>query len=396
MSGSNPKFLNVESKVQYNMRVPKRLIDKYTAYAELSGNTTTNTIINVLDEFIADKVVLNDYLDNIGGVTVKIPFATNQKYNFINDCWNLKEYAAAEKLTYYYGDERHDETFDAELFEVKKIPNNLDIYVGDSYVANKKILKFNHNAIHSGIELFIYNITEIIFADYQLIHKFDSFINCLYCLYFEVTANDDVNVYLIDYLTAINLLSASGNDEYKDLIIAAATELSDIDNVVNSYNDDFGNGEIEIAEKYLHGDHADNDKYSKAVYELDDKLKAECKAKCDELVETIADGYNSNNIIRFGTDIFSRLAVKNIKEKPTEFLDEIVDELVDEKFEISINERLDEIVAEKVNAAIGERIDEVLKTENRSIKKLSEIEKMNDKLNAKLDAINNTIQIQLK
>ena len=395
---SNPKFLNVEKKVPYNIRLPKRLIDKLNAYAELSGNTTTNIINNVLDDFLSDKNVLNDYLDNIGGVTVKIPYALFQKNRFIKNKFNLKDYNSTETLRVNYGDGIVNETYFAELFEIKMISNNLDIYNGDSYVANKNILKFNHNAIHSGIELFIYNTTETIFSDVNDFYSddVDSFINCLYCLYFEVTANDDVNVYLIDYLTAINLLSASGNDEYKDLIIAAATELSDIDNVVNSYVDEFNAAEIEIADKYLHGDHADNDAYTKAVDELYERNNAECKAKCDELVDVIANGYNSNNIIRFGTDIFSRLAIKELKEKETGFLDEIVDELVDEKFEISINEKLDEMIAEKIDAAYGERIAELLKTENRSIEKIDEIKKMNAELNAKLDAINNTIQIQLK
>lgn len=361
---SNPKFLNVEKKVPYNIRLPKRLIDKLNAYAELSGNTTTNIINNVLSDFLSDKNVLNDYLDNTGGVTVKIPYAINQKINFINNEWNLKDYNSSETLRYNIVDSIHSETYFAELFEIKRISNNLDIYNGDSYVANKKHLLFNQNAIHSGIELFIYNITETIFADALLVKDFDSFINCLYCLYFEVTANDDVNVYLIDYLTAINLLSASGNDEYKDLIIAAATELSDIDNVVNSYNDDFYNGELEIADKYLHGDQPDNAAYTKAVDELDKKIKAECKAKCDELVNVIADGYNSNNIIRFGTDIFSRLAIKEIDVASDDF-----------------NDLIDKIITEKVDEIFDDKI--------------GELEKLNADMNAKLDAINNTIQNEL-
>lgn len=378
---SNPKFLNVEKKVPYNIRLPKRLIDKLNAYAELSGNTTTNIINNVLSDFLSDKNVLNDYLDNTGGVTVKIPYATNQKYNFISNEWNLKDYNSTETLVYYVVDTRYSETYFAELFEIKRISNNLDIYNGDSYVANKKQLLFNKNAIHSGIELFIYNITETIFADALLIKDFDSFINCLYCLYFEVTANDDVNVYLIDYLTAINLLSASGNDEYKDLIIAAATELKDIDNVVSSFKDDFNNGELEIADKYLHGDQPDNATYSKAVDELHEKINAECKAKCDELVNVIADGYNSNNIIRFGTDIFSRLAIKEIKDKETGFLDEIVDELVDEKFEIAIDERLNDIITEK--------IDEIFD------KKIGELEKVTANIDAKIDNLNDLFESEL-
>lgn len=360
---SNPKFLNVEKRVPYNVRLPKRLIDKLNSYAELTGNTTTNIVNSVLDDFLSDKIVLNDYLDNVGGVTVKIPFAVNQKCKFINDCWNLKDYNSAETIRYNIVDSTYSETYFAELFEVKKIPNNCDVYINDSYVANKSILKFNHNAIHSGIELFIYNITEIIFADASLINDFDSFVNCLYCLYFEVNAADNVDVYLIDYLTAINLLSASGNESYKDLIIAAATELKDIDNVVNSYADDFNNAEIEVAEKYLSGDHADNGKYADAVDDLQNKKIAECKAKCDELVDTIADGYNSKNIIKFGTDIFSRLAIKEIESAPTGFLDEIVDELVDEKIESELNERFAELENKIDN--VNDKIESALNKTNK-------------------------------
>ena len=362
-TGSNPQFLNVDKKVVYNIRLPQRLIDKINAYAELTGNTTTNIVTNVLSDFVADKVVLNDYLDNVGGVTVKIPYAINQKNNFINDCWNLIDYNSDDTLTYHVVDSVYSETYFAELFEVKKIPNNLDIYDGDSYAANKSILKFNHNAIHSGIELFIYNITEIIFTDKETLNgKTDSFVNCLYCLYFEVAESGDVSVYLIDYLTAINLLSASGNDKYKDLIIAAATELSDVDNVVTSYNDDFVNGELKIAEKYLSGETTDDETYAayeKEVAELETKINAECKAKCDELVNVIADGYNSNNIIIFGTDIFSRLAVKEIK----------------------VAADIDDIINAKIDAIFDEKI--------------GELEKSNADMNAKLDAINNAIQNEL-
>ena len=76
---ANPKFLSVEKKVPYNIRLPQRLIDKYNAYAELTGNTTTNIINTVLDDFISDKIVLNDYLDYIGGTTIKIPYNLNHK-----------------------------------------------------------------------------------------------------------------------------------------------------------------------------------------------------------------------------------------------------------------------------------------------------------------------------
>lgn len=383
---SNPKFLNVEKRVPYNVRLPKRLIDKLNAYAELSGNTTTNIVNTVLDDFLSDKIVLNDYLDNIGGVTVKIPYAINQKHIFISDGWNLKEYNSSETLRYYVGDSFASETYFAQLFEIKMISNNLDIYNGDSYVANKSILKFNHNAIHSGVELFIYNITETIFGDINNFYSddVDSFINCLYCLYFEVAADESVNVYLIDYLTAVNLLSASGNDKYKDLIIAAATELSDIDNVVASFKDDFIDSENKIAKKYLSDDDSENEykKYSDDVELLEKEIKAECKAKCDELVNVIADGYNSNNIILFGSDIFSRLAVKEIRDKETGFLDEIIDELVDEKFEMAIDERLNDMITAKVDEIFDDKIDD--------------LKKSTADIHAKIDNINEIIESNMK
>ena len=39
---ANPKFLAVEKKVPYNLRLPQKLIDDLNAYAEITGNTTTN------------------------------------------------------------------------------------------------------------------------------------------------------------------------------------------------------------------------------------------------------------------------------------------------------------------------------------------------------------------
>lgn len=325
---SNPKFLNIEKKIPYSVRLPQRLIDKLNAYAELSGNTTTNIINNILNDFISDKVVLNDYLDNIGGVAVKIPYAIYQKNMCINRHENLTEFSSNDDILYYIGDSLQSDTYFAELFEVKNIPNNLDIYDGDSYAANKKTLKFNSDAIHSGIELFIYNIAEIIFADHEMIDEWDSFVNCLYCLYFEVDAAGNTDIYVIDYLAAINLLSASGNIRYKDLIIAAVKELETTDDIMNEYLNQM--------------DINDSD-------ELKNKIMAECKQKCNESINSIADKYNSNNIVEFGKDIISRLAFQETKAAPD------IDELIDEKIDAAFDEKFGEL--EKSIDAVNDKID---------------------------------------
>jgi len=344
-SGTNPQFLNAEKKVQYNARFTQRLISKLNAYAELTGNTTTNIINNVLDDFLSDKIVLNDYLDNVGGVAVKIPYAIYQKERLTvdgNTGDNLLNYNNTETFDYWIVDEIHSDKYFAELFEVKKIPNNLDIVSGDSYVANKKSLIFNHNANHSGIELFIYNIAESLFADAMLVNKFDSFDNALYCLYFEVTVNDDVSIYLMDYMKAINLLSASGNDDYKNLIIAAAMELKEL----NKIGDDYFN-ELDERKNNLtfdsEIDYAENYEYSVEV--IENEVREKYLKILKSAISGVADKYNSNNIIPFGSDIFSRLAVKEVEVAP-DYFDEFIAEKVDESVSVKIDDiikRLDNL-----------------------------------------------------
>ena len=322
MSGINPKFLNVEKRVQYNIRLPQRLIDKYNSYAELTGNTTTNILNKVLDDFIEDKVVLNDYLDNVGGVTVKIPYAVYQKHRLTAD----SEFGE-NLLNYNNTDTYHSETYFAELFEVKKIPNNCDISNGESYVANKRTLLFDDDAIHSGIELFVYNIAETLFADATLVDKFDSFTNCLYCLYFEVDENYKVSVYLIDYPTAINLLSASGNDSYKNLIIACATELEKINKIGYDYFDELDECKSNLTfDSEI--DYAEN--YEFEVERIEKELEKKYVSILKDAISDVANRYNSNNIIPFGSDIFNRIAIKEMEVAP-DYFDEKVSEIVDKR-----------------------------------------------------------------
>lgn len=371
-SGSNPQFLNVEKKVVYNIRLPQRLIDKLNGYADLTGNTTTNVVTNILSDFVNEKVVLNDYLDNTGGLAVKIPYAIYQKNRFMIDDdeydadLNLLNYNKKEKLPTYYGDTVEYDTYFAELFEVKKIPNNLDINSGDSYTANDKTLLINKNAIHSGIELFVYNLTEIIFADAELLDdKFDSFLNCLYCLYFEVGENNNADVYLIDYMKAINLLSASGNDKLKDLIVAVVMELETIDGIVYEYLDKKGDVTAELISEFedipelklfesLGGEKSDkiDELIDENLPEVESAIRKIYAEKCNDEISEIAKKYNTNNIIPFGNDIFSRLAVKEIEVTPDYF-----DDLIGEKIDAVFNDKFDEL--EKNIADNHEIIDKI-------------------------------------
>ena len=330
---ANPKFLNVEKKVPYNIRLPASLIDKYNAYAEITGNTTTNIINKALAEYIADKTVSNHYLD-IGGVSLKIPYAPYQKKNVINGSYgnyNLESYG--DKVSYA----DYIETYFTESFVIKKIPNNLDVIAGDSYAANKNTLKYNHNAIHSGIEFFIYpGILEVLIDDDA------AMINSLYCLYFEVSPDDSVRTYLIDYLSAINLLSASGNELYKNLLISCVSELNNLDKTFNEYLD------------------ALKDKTDGVTYSLDEdfehdkkKVLKKYKPALESGLNAIADKYNSGDVVRIGDDD-AAIIFDTIKFNPEIKVDEIIADIVDPDFiEKIITKRVDDTIETVVKDAIS-------------------------------------------
>ena len=48
---SKPKYLPIPKKIPYNIRMPQHLLDKLNAYAELTGNTTTDVVIGALNDF---------------------------------------------------------------------------------------------------------------------------------------------------------------------------------------------------------------------------------------------------------------------------------------------------------------------------------------------------------
>ena len=328
---ANPKFLAVEKKVPYNLRLPQNLIDDLNAYAEITGNTTTNIINKALADFMKDKTVSNDYLDNIGGISVKIPYAINQKKS-IN-----KSRESLESLNGdYYNNGAFSETYFAESFVVKRIPNNLDVIVGDSYSANKHGLIYNHNALHHGIEFFIYpGIIEILLTDDV------PMINSLYCLYFEFDAGDNVNTYLIDYLTAINLLSKSGNEKYKNLLISCVSELNKLDETFNEYLDALK-------------DKTDDVNYSlDADFESDkQKVLKKYRPLLESGLDAIADKYNSGDIVRIGDDS-GAIIFDSIKFYPEIDIVAIIGDAVDDEF-------IESVIKESIGADIEHIVKKVI------------------------------------
>lgn len=250
MIGSNPKYLPVPKKVPYNIRLPKPLLDKLNAYAELTGKTTTDVVIGALDELMKEKTISNDYLPCMKGLTIKLPVESDEKREFYNI--NLiDDKVSADGL---YND-KYDYYLTTETYEILKIPNNLDQF--DNFLGyHSTVNGIYEKGNHTGIEFVIF--PEIAMESYNVMDG-------LYCFYFEVESNKLKKILLIDYVDAINKANATENIMLKNKLILCVKELQQL------------NENIENAE----------------IYEDDVK----------KTVTAIADKYNTGNIIEFGANI---------------------------------------------------------------------------------------------
>ena len=283
---ATPKYLQIPKKIPYNIRLPKPLLDKLNSYAELTGNTTTDIVIKALDDFISNKVVYNDYLDNIKGISIKLPMISREKSAYYN--YNLidgnSDFDDLFKETYNYYPT-------SAAYEILKIPNNTDKFnTSFGYVTpNGNITAAGK---HSGIEFVV--IPEY----YNYYENADNVIDALYCLYFEVETNKLKSIKLIKYLDAINIANDVGNISLKNDLITVVNELERIETSVD-------NGEI------------DSDKVI-------------------EMLEDIADVYNSGNIIPLGKNTTDAVVKDTVNKHP-----DLYDEFI-KNAEIMINKILDE------------------------------------------------------
>lgn len=307
-----PKYLPHENKVPYNVRLPKKLIDKLSAYAELTGNTTTNVITTALEQYMQDKTVFNDYLE-IGGLILKIPYEMHQKEYITlhsRDIVELRDkLLIPDEIDGYY-----HQNYYAEDFEILKIPNNLDEIFDDSYISYEA----DANIEHSGIEFFIYP-ARILNELYCRNPK--SILNALYCFYFKISPSNKVNVYLIDYVTAINKLSEAGNETYKNLLISCVSELESIDcsyALKEDLKEANTDGEIEnIIHKYIN--------FSIPAF------------------KEIAEKYNTGNIVPFGENINIRILNNATKEKGNKLiLSESAEKMINDIVDAKLTEKLQE------------------------------------------------------
>lgn len=311
---SNPKYLPIPKKIPYNIRLPKPLLDSLNAYAELTGNTTTDIVIGALNDFMKGKNVYNDYLPNMKGLSLRLPVINSEKINFYES--NLIGKKSATNLF----DEILGYSATTKAYEILKIPNNLDVFsksVGYHSYNNDNI---GTSGIHKGIEL-------VILPEVYLYYDNESVLDTLYCVYFNVYNYELKSIELIDYLDAINRANDSGNDTLKNNIISCFNELNELENLIEY-------GGFDGAE------YGDADGITNGIVDA---------------ITIIADKYNSGNIIPLGANVGDAVVTAKVNKHP-EYFDVFMDDVKD-----NTERYVDDVIAERVNNILDYRLEKLVK-----------------------------------
>lgn len=333
MSGSNPKYLPIPKKVPYNIRLPKTLLDKINAYAELTGKTTTDVVIGALNELVKDKTVTNDYLTNMDGVVIEIPMLYSEKDFFYNS--NLLDgvvYSSYDS----YGD-TIDVKAKSEPYEILKIPNNMDRF-NETFGYYSMIDSVGVKGNHTGIEF-------VILPDSYSYRGNTDVFDALYCFYFEVKRNKLTKVVLMNYLDAINELNNT-NGRIKNNLVLCVKDLT------------------------------------KLKKDIEDEFTAdEIKEEEIGMIELIAlsKKYNTGNIIPLGDNIADEIVDVEFTENP-EYFDIFMNDIKD-----NTEKYVDDIIADRVADIVDFRL--------QNIEKLVRNAKSKDDIQ---NAINENLRITLK
>jgi uncharacterized protein (DUF885 family) len=195
--GSLPKFLDDPfKKVSYSFRIEENLLNKVKLYAKATERKLPETFNYLIRESLKGCNLDNTYLNEFEGTLINITYI-NPAYNDYGEI--LENYYRRGSTNYLDLD---DEGF---LYEVKKIPNNLDVWHSKGgYFSNSE------NLIHEGISLVI--VPEIVYNDYFKLET-PYLRDCLKYIYFSIDTVGDLEVKNISYKEAFRKLKEVGNNE---------------------------------------------------------------------------------------------------------------------------------------------------------------------------------------
>ena len=216
-----PKFLDDPfKKVSYSFRVEERLLEDIKRYANATNRKLPDTFNYLLKKSLEGLNTNNTYLKGYEGVIINITFMEYQKNytygvdNIVTDTFYTFTRGATDYTNF---------NFEGLLYEVDKIPNNLDKWFNDrGYYSN-------NGFIHEGVCLLI--VPELILHDKTCITR-ESITNCLKFIYFALKQDNTLEVRSISYKDCYRRLKEVGNDT--DL-----TKFKKIDKKIYKFSLDF-------------------------------------------------------------------------------------------------------------------------------------------------------------
>lgn len=189
------EYYSIETRDTLTITIDKNLYEDLNNYAKVTHSTKSEAINKVLFSFFKSKILTNTYLTNRGGLQFKIPLDLDVKKQCIKDKTILNSDNANFGVN-------------SALITINQIPNNLDVFtLSDDNTAGSYKANIN-GVLHHGID-FIF-IPEAIEKPVDINFDID-LIESLYLFYFEVKANNTVDVVLINPTDAINKLSNANN-----------------------------------------------------------------------------------------------------------------------------------------------------------------------------------------
>lgn len=218
---NSPKFLeDPYKKVSYSFRIEERLLEDIKKYGNATNRKLPETFNYLLKKSLEGINVNNSYLEDYEGLIINIPYMTwEESIYYIGDT------IGGTKLIFKRGNPNYlDYSEEGLTYEVKQIPNNLDIWInekpvlkiGDSQETSKSYLgqgyysKNYPNLIHEGISIVI--APELVLSNYFHICQ-TGIINTLKFIYFTIDLDSKVTVTNISSKESFRKLKESGNEE---------------------------------------------------------------------------------------------------------------------------------------------------------------------------------------
>ncbi len=197
---------NPNKKETYSFRVKPELLENIKNYAKATDQTVPEILNNMIEEITKDLHLTNDYLGN------KLNFNGIIGLPSLTEIYNNGDYKEFNLFS---------NTENRVLYELRRIPNNLDIWTDkEGYTSNKRGIN------HEGISFIL--APELI-TEPEYLETPELLFCCLIPIYFEISIKKStISVTNISFYNAYNKINKTSNIELLDDFYKFTTNVSEL------------------------------------------------------------------------------------------------------------------------------------------------------------------------